>query len=334
MFINTLDVLHNNGFTTVTGLPNIGVKAAGGKIELDFTRADQQMKALREHGFNQMISSYGAGLAYNMYGDANGPDETTAKNAGFPNCEAYLKALYGQIEQHAAANNWVPIAWNLCDEPLGEAAKGSARNAALHEKVRQDLKLKLQTFMGATSMEGNDPANDHFGLVSSLSMPSLNIHDAASIKLIQDKGHQFSFYNGGTRWTFGRYMKALVLKYGLAYRVTWHYNACAGNPYYALDCREDDYCFYNSDEKQTMVPSLTVLGQIMPGLNDYRYLSTLQRLLKEKANSPAAAQAKKVFDDQINLVAGKDRPDPKDPAQYAKDRQAVTQAIVSLLEAK
>jgi hypothetical protein len=281
-----------------------------------------------------MVSSYGAqGLGYNMYGDANGPDEAAAKAAGFENAEAFLKAIYGAIEEHAAANNWVPVAWNLCDEPLGDAAKASAKNAALHDKVAKDLKLKYSTFMGATSMTGADPANPHFDLVQSLTMPSLNIHDEDSIKLIQDKGHKFSFYNGGNRWTYGRYMKALVVKHGLAYRASWHYNNVAGDPYYALDCREDDYCWYNTDENQTMIPSLSWLGNILPGLNDYRYLSTLERLLKEKANSPAAGEAKKVYDEQVNLVAGKDRPDPK-PGTFDADRAAVTKAILSLLENK
>jgi hypothetical protein len=269
-----------------------------------------------------------------MYGDGNGPDEAFAKKAGFADAESFLKALYGQIEEHAKANNWVPIAWNLCDEPQAEAAEAAARNAALHAKVATELGLKLQTFMGATSMEGNDPKNPHYGLVTSLPMPSLNGHDEASVKLILDKGHKFSFYNGGTRWTYGRYMKALSAKYGLAYRVTWHLAALAGDPYYALDCREDDYCFYNTDENMTLVPSMTVLNEIMPGLNDYRYLTTLERLLKEKANSPAAAEAKKVYEDQINLVPGKDRPNPKDPATFENDRQAVVKAILSLLESK
>jgi hypothetical protein len=341
MFEKVLDVLHGNGFNTVTGLPHIGVKAAKGKVELDFALADKEMKTLRDKGFDQMISSYGTGLGYAMYGDANGPDEGFAKRAGFANAEVFLKTLYGAIEEHAAADNWLPIAWNLCDEPLGDAAKASAKNAALHDKVATDLKLTHQTFMGATSMEGADKKNDHYGLVTALSMPSLNGHDEASIKLIQDQGHKFSFYNGGTRWTYGRYMKALVVKYGLAYRVTWHLNAVAGNPYYALDCREDDYCFYNTDEKQTLVPSRTVLCEILPGLNDYRYLSTLGRLVKEKASSPrqgpqgqAAADAKKIFDEQVNLVAGKDRSGPQTQAGFDADRKAVIKAILSLVESR
>jgi len=331
LFDKVLTALHENGFTTLTGLPHIGMQAAGGKVLLDFAQADNEMKALRAHGFDRMISSYGASLGYNMYGDGNGLDTAFARKAGFADCESFFHELYGQIEQHATANHWLPIAWNLCDEPLGEAAVASARNAALHDKVARALNLKLQTFTGATSMEGADPGNTHYGLVTALSMPALNGHDAASIKLLQEKGHKFSFYNDGNRWTYGRYMKALAVNQGLTYRVTWHLNAIAGNPYYALDCREDDYCFYNTDENQVLVPSLTLLGQILPGLNDYRYLTTLQRLLQEKANSPAAAAARQVYQEQVNLVPGKDRKAPGAEV-FARDRAAVTQAIRMLVE--
>jgi hypothetical protein len=267
-----------------------------------------------------------------MYGSAAGADEAWAKNAGFESMGAFLKALYGQIEEHAKSNNWLSIGWNICDEPLGPAAQASAKNAALHTQVAKELGLKLQVFTGATSMEGNDPKDPHYNLVKALQMPSLNLHDEPAIKLIQDEGHKFSFYNGGNRWTYGRYMKALVMKYGMAYRTSWHFNVAAGDPYYALDCREDDYCWYNTDEDQAMTPSFQILGTIMPGLNDYRYLSTLQRLLKEKADSPNAAAAKKLFDQQVNLVAGKDRPMPK-PAALQADRDAVTKAILSLIQA-
>ena len=54
----------------------------------------------------------------------------------------------------------------------------------------------------------------------------------------------------------------------------------AGDPYYALDCREDDYCWFNTNAKGELVPSILMLGTIRPGLNDYRYFSTLQPLGK------------------------------------------------------
>ncbi len=339
MFGKVLDALHDDGFSTLTGLPHISFQAAGGKVVPNFTQADKEMKALRDRGFDQMICSYGANLSkddgsplYQMYGTESGPDEAAAKAAGFADMESFLKAIYAPIEEHAKANNWLPIAWNLSDEPIGDAARASGRNAAVHDKVAKELGLKYQTFTGATSMAGDDPKDEHYGLVTGLSMPMLNDHDDASLKLILSKGHKVALYNLDTRWCYGRYMKAMVVKYGLMYRVNWHLNVVAGDPYYALDCREDDYCWYNTDENQALVPSLALLASTMPGVNDYRYLSTLERLLKEKADAPAAAQAKKVFEEQVNLVAGKDRSEPKDPAQYQADRNKVIAAILALLE--
>ncbi|MCL2648374.1 MAG: hypothetical protein FWD61_15420 [Phycisphaerales bacterium] len=329
MLAKSLGVIREAGCTTVTGLPHIGVKASGGKVVLDFSRADREMALLRKYGFTQMINSYGGGLGYAMYGTETGADEGFAKKAGFADAESFLKALYGGIEEHAKANNWLPIAWNLCDEPIGKDILPSAKNAALHQKVADELGLKYSVFTGATSMEGNDAKNPHYGLVRALGMPSLNDHDEASIGLIHQDNHKFSFYNDGNRWTFGRYMKALVVHYGLAYRTTWHFNIAAGDPYYALDCREDDYCWYNTDEHQTMVPSLSFLSQIQPGLNDYRYLTTLQRLAKE--NGDAAAM--KIFEKQVALIAGKDRQSPE-PEAFEKDRKEVVDAILSVLGRK
>ena len=75
--------------------------------------------------------------------------------------------------------------------------------------------------------------------------------------------------------------------------------------------------------------SRQILGNILPGLNDYRYLSTLERLVKEKPNHPAAAEAKKVFDEMLNLKAGADR---GRQADFAADRAKVAAAMASLLK--
>ena len=162
-----------------------------------------------------------------------------------------------------------------------------------------------------------------------LPLPSLNSHDEKSLEVVHAANNKFSFYNGGNRWTYGRYLKMLVKKHGLVLRLSWHYNACAGDPYYALDCREDDYCWYNSDAEGRMVPSVPFLSEILQGLNDYRYLSTLERLLKEKPDHPAHKQSEEVFQRMIALEAGKDRSRTPD---YAKDRAEIAGAIEALLK--
>ncbi len=72
------------------------------------------------------------------------------------------------------------------------------------------------------------------------------------------------------------------------------------------------------------------MSQIQPGLNDCRYLSTLQRLVRENPNHPQVAAAKKVFDGMVELVPGKDR-GRENSTDYVPDRVAITAAIQSLL---
>jgi hypothetical protein len=335
MFEKALDVLKDAGCTSFSARPTgLSFTAKGGQITLKTDQADREMELIRAKGFTQMISSYGAGLGgYNLY---QGLSEDQAKAAGFADAAAMMKAIWKAIDDHAVEKNWVPVAWNLCDEPLGDAIAASVKCALQHREA--GVGLKRTTFMGATSMEGNDPKNPHYELVKALPVPSLNGHDDASVKLLREAGNKFSFYNGGNRWTFGRYMKALVVNDGLALRVTWHYNAAAGDPYYALDCREDDYCWFNTNPAGELVPSIGFLGDVQPGLNDYRYLSTLGRLVKEKPNHPAAAQAKAVYDEMVNLVAGKDRNGrgyrklESGQTEFDADRAKVTAAIEAMLK--
>ena len=339
MFAKALDAIKDAGCTSFSGRPTLTVKAAKGKVELDATIADKEMQLIRAKGFDHIISNYGAAdnMGYKMYGNGGGPDVEAAKNAGFSGMEAFLKAIYTQIDAHAAANNWVPVAWNLCDEPLGDAIRGAVLNAQAHRAILPGL--KHSTFMGATSIEGDDPKNPHHDLARALPVPSLNLHDEKSLKALHDAGNKFSFYNGGNRWTYGRYMKMLVLKHDLMLRLSWHYNVAAGDPYYALDCREDDYCWYNTDADQSMTPSVALLGRILPGLNDYRYLTTLERLIKAKSagagggaqDAKALQDAGKVFDDMMNLRAGADRTEPKDVEFFDVDRANVVKAIQGLM---
>ena len=305
VFDRTLDVLKELGCSSFTGRPSgLRVAAANGRITLETAAADRQMALIRAKGFTQLIGSYGAAvtLPFNAY---TGISDAEAKKTGFADAQSLISAVWKAVDDHAVEANWVPVAWNLCDEPIGANILPVVLNAKMHKEAAKGL--QRTTFVGETSMTGNDPKDEHFELVQSLPIPSLNNHNEATIALLRQAGGRFSFYNGGNRWTYGRYMKALVVRYGLVFRTTWHYNVVAGDPYYALDCREDDYCWFNTNEKGELIPSMQILGNILPGLNDYRYLSTLQRLIAEKPAHPAAAEAKKVYDEMVDLKAGTDR---------------------------
>jgi hypothetical protein len=325
MFEKALDALKELGCTSFSGCPHLRVTAANGKVTLDAEVADREMALIRGKGFTQMLSNYGVG-GYLPYDPYAGPTDAQAKQAGFADAAEMVKAVWQAVDDHAVANGWLPVAWNLCDEPIGDAIPPVVRNAKLHRDASQGLQRTF--FSGATSMTGNDPKDPHYELVRGLQIPSLNNHDEQSLAVIRDAGGKFSFYNGGNRWTYGRYMKALVRKHQLALRLTWHYNVVAGDPYYALDCREDDYCWFNTNPEGELVPSLQILGSILPGLNDYRYLSTLERLLKENPRHANHAKAQAVFDEMVDLQAGADRNREVD---FEADRAKVVEAILAML---
>jgi hypothetical protein len=117
----------------------------------------------------------------------------------------------------------------------------------------------------------------------------LNLHAEAGIRMLQQAGGGWAFYNGGNRWTYGTYLYKAAKQFDVKFRLSWHWNVVAGDPYYALDCREDDYAWCNSSPDGQLIPSVSFERDMREGLDDYRYLLTLARLAGPK--NDAAAQA-------------------------------------------
>ena len=87
-----------------------------GKPVLDFTAADASMKLLKELGFLG-VSSYGGGVSGF---DAYHQDSAAMGSAGFTDYAAFVKAIYSQIQRHAVQHDWIPVYYNLADEPIGD----------------------------------------------------------------------------------------------------------------------------------------------------------------------------------------------------------------------
>jgi hypothetical protein len=68
----------------------------------------------------------------------------------------------------------------------------------------------------------------------------------------------------------------------------------AGDPYYALDCREDDYAWCNSSPDGQLIPAIH-FEHLREGLDDYRRLRTAARLAKNRAGTPAALAAERLI---------------------------------------
>ena len=201
--------------------------------------ADASMKLLKALGFLG-VSSYGGGVSGF---DAYHQDSAAMGSAGITEYSAFVKAIYSQVQRHAVQHDWIPVYYNLADEPIGEELIRSAENA---EAYRKAFPKGPPFFTGASSFTGSNRDDPHFRLAKALNVVSWNDHDEASVKLLHSLGADWAFYNGGNRWTYGTYMYKAAKQFGMKFRLSWHWNVVAGDPYYALDCREDDYAWCNT----------------------------------------------------------------------------------------
>jgi len=185
------------------------------------------------------------------------------------------------------------VYWGLGDEPVDtDAIAASTANAEAYKRAFPKGSPTTTLF---TSFTGKDAASPHFKLANALHAPALNGHDEDAINLLHQNGSDWGFYNNGSRWTFGVYMFKAAQQFGMKFRTCWHWNASAGDPYYALDCREDDYAWCTATPDGNLMSTI-YFEQLHEGLDDYRRLLTLQNLVKAKPNTAAAKSGQKVLD--------------------------------------
>jgi hypothetical protein len=289
MAAKSLRKLREYGFTTASGLPVIAYRGLqAGRPDFDYTIGDQQMKAFREAGFSLPVVTYCPLPGLNTYGR----DDAAMQAAGMSDYSQFIRALFSAVQTHAREADWLPIYWNIGDEPIGDDLTRSAENA---EAYRQAFPTGPPFFTAASSFSGSDLTDPHFRLSRALHVANWNLHDEASVKLLHDAGGEWAFYNGGNRWTYGVYMYKAARQFGMKFRLSWHWNAAAGDPYYALDCREDDYAWCNASPTGEMIPSVH-FEQLREGLDDYRRMVTLARLAEEHNGSSAAQDAQRLLD--------------------------------------
>jgi hypothetical protein len=120
----------------------------------------------------------------------------------------------------------------------------------------------------------------------------------------------------------------------MKFRLSWHWNACAGDPYYALDCREDDYAWCVTNADMDLIPSIHFERDIREGIDDYRYMLTLARLVKGKPGHPAADAGRRLLTDKLSAFRlGERDHDAKWPTEeFRAYRLALAEAIERLAQ--
>ena len=176
-----------------------------------------------------------------------------------------------------------PSTTTSADEPIGDDLVRSAENA---EAYRKAFPKGPPYFTAASSFTGSNRQNP---ALPPLQGPARRLPGTTTTRLpcnlLHQVGGDWAFYNGGNRWTYGTYMYKAAKQYGMKFRLSWHWNVVAGDPYYALDCREDDYAWCNSSPDGRLIPSVE-FERLREGLDDYRRLLTLARLATEHPGAP------------------------------------------------
>jgi hypothetical protein len=268
--------LRDYGFTTFSGLPRLRYLGfQQGKPVFDFSEGDRQMKLARRMGFDMPVVTYTDFVGLNLYYQ----DEAAMKAAGFSDYSQFIQALFTPIDEHARSVGWLPVYWNLGDEPIGDDLRRAAENA---EAYRAAFPQGPPNFTAATSFDSAKSDDPHFRFGKALHAANVNGHNEESVRMLQRAGGGWAFYNGGNRWTYGVYLYKAAKQFDMKFRLSWHWNAVAGDPYYALDCREDDYAWCNTNADGELVPSISFEREMREGLDDYCYLLTLARLAEER----------------------------------------------------
>jgi hypothetical protein len=284
----SLRCLRARGFTMFSGIPHVAYRGfTNGAPALDFSVADREMRDAKDDGF-LAVNSYGAGV---IGLDPYHEDIAKMTEAGFTDYSEFIKAVYTAIERHARENGWLPVYWNLGDEPTGDAIQQSIDNAKAY---RRAFPTGPPLFTAALSLSGRGEDDPDFILARTLDAPALALYSEWELRLLGQRGGGWAFYNGGNRWTYGVHLYKAAKEFGLQFRLAWHWNAAAGDPYYALDCREDDYAWANAAPDGQLVPSVE-FARISAGLDDYRSLITLARLAQARESTPAAYAAQRLI---------------------------------------
>jgi hypothetical protein len=319
---SSLRKMRDYGFTTFSGMPKmhyLGFK--DGKPAFDFVEADRQMELARRVGFKMPVITYTQFTGLNLYNR----DEAAMQAAGFSDYSKFVRAVFTAIQEHADSAGWLPVYWNQGDEPVGDDLVRAADNA---EAYRAAFPSGPPKFTGATSFNSGKTDDPHYRFAKALHVANINDHNEQSVRMLQAAGSNWAFYNGGNRWTYGTYMYKAAKQFDMQFRLNWHWNAVAGDPYYPLDCREDDYAWCNANSEDELIPSIMFEREMREGLDDYRYLITLARLASEKHD----AAAQKLIDERMSMFKlGQREHDALLPAtDWREYRQKLGEAIARL----
>ena len=237
-----------------------------------------------------------------------------------------------------------------CDFRVGQVARTGKHSmllfggAAPKIRVSQDVELDPGRYKITAYLRGLDIGTGTWGMTTEFMFNGNYVQlkkngtfgwtKLTYVGQIQEKkkaGPSFGLMAPGYLWIDDASLVKAGKQFGMKFRISWHWNIVAGDPYYALDCREDDYAWRNSSPDGRLVPAVH-FEQLREGLDDYRRLITLARLSKEKAGTPAARAAQELIDARMAAfkLGQREHDQLFPPSDWTEFRRKVDDAIEAL----
>ncbi len=317
----------------------------GDTVVASFPLADAAMAELKRQGyqrpvayFPRLLSSRILRLFDRVDGDKILPETYYGQPAvrykaeDFPeDLKPVLKDVYRQMVDHAREAQWPEILWYLVDEPLQELERDWA---ALEYPLFEEACPGERTFCTAYSDE------DARATGVSLDVRAVDLWKVRPGMVERAAAEGTEMW--GIRWlcqhgtyAFPRQYAGLALdKLGLQGFTEWtYYGAPKYSPYAQLANKEG--CHYAYTDEEGRLLSTIKWEAVQEGIDDARYVATLQRLVEAAADSDdadtrrIATQAQHVLTDAIERVPA--APDTLSEAQLDELRAGLAAQIVRLI---
>ena len=331
-----LRLMKEYGFNTMDVRNMVRIEAENGRVNVDFSDVDRFYDLYKEVGLDgRAICSDGTVGTGPLKGQRpfGLPPALPYKNDGE---RELLKRTIRLFRDHALDAEWPgapgPLLFWVTDEIANKGPVTVNRGIELLKIYRQIEGIR-------TYSSCNGPAA--MRLLPWLDVISIN-HGVGinreTVERIRTSRPELGFYNlGGTRFAYGFY---LWHTRGVIY-LQWHWNSYKSDPFFALDgaLPEFGYAYPTADG----IFSTYQLELAREGVDDFRYLVTLESLLSEVrgVDTPEARKAVTAAEYALATfhqmtptdVQRFNGPEKWDAGAYVRARALIVQTILSLKQA-
>jgi hypothetical protein len=318
-----------HGMNAITGGPSAVLKGIkDGKPQIDYTRMDRWMALAVKHGLTMPGDSYQgldvSGIPHDHGKDCVAKCEAASKERFGVSYEELLRIVYADVERHAKEQGWPKRVYYFLDEPRPEY--GNIESAA--ELIRIRTRACPNTLFSGYYSTGS--GRDVYFETMPVSISHI---DRLSLDLVAKGKKQIWDYSGSRvrhdigRWAF------VAARAGMKGFLRNGYMYVCSQPYFDFSDDEASWCVVYPSKNG--ISDTVGWERTAQGVNDYRYLLTCERLVRQARASGKVGKevdaAEAFLKAVLSTVMVEDKESAKlSPRAYDEFRRALARHIALL----